>query len=89
MDNLSRCMILCEKEGFGVRYGAWRATKGPIPVAEKKIPEGWLVCQYCGTPFKPTSKRLQKFCGAYCQKRASEKRCKKKKKKKKEGAKND
>lgn len=81
MDNLSRCMILCEKEGFGVRYGAWRATKGPMPVAEKMIPEGFKKCEYCGELFKP-SRSDQKYCGAYCQGRASEKRCKKKKKRK-------
>ena len=81
MDNLDRCMILCEKEGFGVHYGAWRATKGMEPVfeVEVKIPKGWRACEYCGTPFKPYNKTLQKFCGAYCQQRASWRRSTKKK----------
>ena len=79
MDNLSRCMILCKKEGFGVRYGAWRATKGSIPVEEKKIPEGFKKCEYCGELFKPSYRSDQKYCDSYCQKKASEKRCKKKK----------
>ena len=73
MDNLSRCMILCEKEGFGVRYGAWRATKGDAPVFETEavIPKGWRACEYCGRLYKPYNKRPQKYCEAECQNRAS------------------
>ena len=85
MDNLSLCMIQCKKDGFGVHYGAWRAAKGPLPVAEKKIPAGLRPCQYCGDPFKPLTKN-HKYCGAYCQNRASLERCKNRKK---EGANND
>ena len=81
MDNLSKCMIQCEKEGFGVHYGAWRATKGMEPVFEVDvvIPEGWKKCLYCGKLFKPV-RSDQKFCDAYCQKRASWDRLKEKKK---------
>lgn len=83
MDNLSRCMILCEKEGYGPHYGIWRATKGEAPIFEVEVvtPEGWKKCEYCGDQFKP-SRSDQKFCGAYCQSKASNKRCKKKKKRK-------
>ena len=82
MDNLDRCMILCEKEGFGVHYGAWRATKGIEPVfeVEVKIPEGWKACLYCGKIFKPAKRSDQKFCDAVCQSKASNKRFKRKKK---------
>lgn len=86
MDNLDRCMIQCKADGFGVRYGSWRAANGePLTVKDEGVPEGWRVCEYCDTVFKPSSKRLQKFCGAYCQNRASYERCKQKKK---EGAEN-
>ena len=81
MDNLDRCMILCEKEGFGVHYGAWRASKGVEPVFEVDvvIPEGWKKCEHCDEVYKP-SRSDQKYCGAYCQSKASNKRFKRKKK---------
>ena len=83
MDNLSKCMILCEKEGFGVHYGAWRATKGMEPVFEVEvvIPEGWKKCECCGELFKPSKRSDQRYCGAYCQNRASIRRCRSRKKK--------
>lgn len=72
MDNLSRCMIQCKADGFGFRYGAWRATKGMEPVFEVDvvIPEGWKKCEHCDEVYKP-SRSDQKFCGAYCQSQAA------------------
>ena len=80
MDNLSKCMIQCKKDGFGVHYGAWRAAQGMVLVVQDNgIPEGFMKCQYCGKLFKPYNKRAQKYCEAYCQRRASFERCKQKK----------
>ena len=71
LDKLSLDMIECEKAGYGVHYGAWKATQTNPVIIEKRIPEGWLVCQWCGKPFKPKTKRPQKYCEAICQKQAS------------------
>lgn len=79
MDNLDRCMIECEKAGYGVHYGTWRAAQGDVLIV-KEIPEGFKKCEYCGELYKPKSKRLQKYCGAVCQTRASNKRFKEKQK---------
>lgn len=80
MDNLSKCMIQCKKDGFGCHYGAWRALQGEVLVVKDAIPEGWKRCEFCGEAFKPSSKRPQKYCGAYCQQRSSLKRCQERKK---------
>lgn len=58
-------------------YGKWKAMQKPAKV-EKKIPDGWQVCQYCGKPFKPKTKRKQKYCDVGCQKSALYERNKKK-----------
>lgn len=79
LDKLSLDMIECEKAGYGVHYGAWKATQKPVKIEPKGIPEGWLVCEYCGTPFKPKTKRKQFYCGAYCQHEAQKKRDKERK----------
>lgn len=58
----------------GMSYGKWKALQSE-PVKEKKgIPEGWLVCKYCGKPFKPKVKRNQIYCEAYCQAEAQKER---------------
>ena len=69
LDKLSLDMIECEKAGFGIHYGAWKATQKPVEI-EKNIPEGWRVCAYCNVTYKPTTKRKQTYCGAYCQQQA-------------------
>ena len=52
-DKLSQEMIQSKKDGFGVSYGAWKATQ-PVPEVDKpEIPEGWKVCPECGEKFKP------------------------------------
>lgn len=85
MDNLSKCMIQCKKDGYGSHYGAWRAAQGDVLIVnDNGIPEGFMKCPRCGELFKPKTK--QKYCGAYCQNRASVDRCKKKRK---EGAENE
>ena len=73
MDNLSKCMIQCKKDGFGCHYGAWRAAQmGVIFIKEDTIPEGWKKCEFCGELFKPAKRSDQKFCGAYCQRRKAD-----------------
>lgn len=50
-------------------YGKWKAKQSPaklISVSED-IPAGWSRCEWCGTLYKPKSKRPQKYCQAYCQ----------------------
>ena len=46
MDNLSKCMIQCEKDGFGVHYGRWRAAQENVQIVEK-VPDGWRKCKHC------------------------------------------
>lgn len=79
MDNLDKCMIQCKKDGYGCHYGAWRAAQGDIPIVVDEIPKGMKKCLYCGDLFKPVTKN-NKYCGAYCQNRASTERCKRRKK---------
>lgn len=70
LDKLSLDMIECKKAGFGCHYGAWKATQDPVKSPKKDIPEGWRVCAQCGAAFKPTTRRLQLYCGGVCQKKA-------------------
>jgi hypothetical protein len=70
MDNLSKDMIQCKKDGFDCHYGAWKATQDPVKIEKKDIPDGWRACAYCGIPFKPKTKRKQLYCGGVCQKQA-------------------
>ena len=64
LDKLSLDMIECEKAGFGVHYGRWKATQEPVKIVPVVIPEGWKPCEYCGKPFK--SKQGQRFCEIGC-----------------------
>ena len=54
----------------GMSYGRWKAMQ-MVEEKPKGIPEGWLVCQYCGKPFKPKTKRPMKYCELFCQQQAS------------------
>lgn len=53
----------------GMSYGKWKAMQSPV-ISEKKIPDGWLVCEWCGKQFKPKTSRPQKFCDVGCQQHA-------------------
>ena len=65
LDKLSLDMIQCEKDGYGVWYGRWKATQ-PIKKPEPpELPDGWKVCLHCGKHFKPKVKQ-QKYCEVYC-----------------------
>ena len=61
-------------------YGKWKAMQNPVKITPVEIdmPPGWQKCAWCGTPFKPKSKRPQKYCQAYCQASASRARVKEK-----------
>lgn len=73
MDNLDRCMVECEKAGYGCHYGAWRAAQGDILIVDDDgIPESFKKCEFCGELFKPAKRSDQKFCGAYCQRRKAD-----------------
>lgn len=67
MDNLTMDMIACEKAGFGVSYGKWKATQ-PI----REIPKVEVVCEYekacehCGKIFEVFTKRERKYCSLNC-----------------------
>ena len=72
LDNLSLDMIQCKADGFGCHYGQWKALNGSTKVKEEdSSPQGWLICQYCGKPFKPNTRRLRKYCDAVCQRQAT------------------
>lgn len=52
----------------GMSYGKWKAMQNPVTITPvQAIPEGWLVCVWCGKPYKPKTKRKQLFCEANCQ----------------------
>ena len=68
MDNLSKDMVQCKKDGYGCHYGKWKAMQEIVTPPKDTIPEGWSVCPYCGKPFKP--KKGKRFCELYCRERA-------------------
>ena len=56
-------------------YGQWKAMQDqPVEIVERELPPGWMVCKQCGKPFKPTSKRKQLYCEAFCGKQAQRER---------------
>ena len=58
----------------GMSYGKWKSLQSPVKVekVEKKIPDGWRVCEYCGKLYKPKTYRPQKYCEPYCGQQARE-----------------
>ena len=77
-DKLALDMIQCKKDGFGVHYGKWKAMQADGMI-EKKIPDGWRVCEHGGKEFKPTNNSIQKYCEYSCQRAAADLRNKDKK----------
>ena len=61
LDNIDLEMIQCEKDGYGVHYGWWKA-KQPIYVPPAKE---MRVCKFCGKLFEPQTIR-QKYCDSVC-----------------------
>lgn len=58
----------------GMSYGKWKAMQEVQVEEKKRIPDGWRICEYCGQPFKPKTKRSQKYCEAECSRKANDKR---------------
>ncbi len=51
----------------GMSYGKWKGLQEPVKTErKKKIPEDWKICEYCGKPYKPTTRRPQKYCEPNC-----------------------
>jgi DNA-directed RNA polymerase subunit RPC12/RpoP len=65
MDKLSKDMKACEKAGFGVSYGKWKATQ---PAVTKKPKEkSGRVCKYCGKEMLINHRGTQRvFCDDWC-----------------------
>jgi hypothetical protein len=78
LDKLSLDMLQCEKDGFGVHYGKWKAMQKPTKIEPKGIPDGWRVCVWCGKAYKPKTKRATLYCEVYCQNEALRARAKQK-----------
>lgn len=72
LDNLALDMIQCKKDGYGCRYGLWKAMKGNTKEVKKddSLPAGWRLCKYCGKPFKPNTQK-QIYCEPLCQNSAN------------------
>ena len=69
MDNLARNAMLARQANMS--YGKWKAMQEPVKIAPKsKLPEGWIRCEWCRTPFKLKTKRLRKYCDIGCQRQA-------------------
>lgn len=80
LDNLSKDMIQCEKDGYGVHYGRWKAAQNPVKIEKPPLPSDWRVCAWCGTPFKLKTNRKRLYCEISCQRTAQNEKDKQKKK---------
>lgn len=69
LDKLSREMLQCEADGFGVSYGKWKAKQPVYVEPEKEM----RVCAFCGKPFIPKTPK-QKYCDKVCSYSVLEKR---------------
>ena len=67
MDRLARNAMLAKQAGMS--YGQWKALQPRVPIVkEEKIPDGWILCGYCGKPFKQ-KRSNQQYCDVYCRER--------------------
>ena len=72
MDNLTREMRLCERAGFGVSYGKWKATQ---PIKEMPKKQEARTCLYCGKPIINCKRDLgRRYCDNDCSAAAYKKR---------------
>ena len=70
LDKLSKDMIQCAKDGFGVHYGRWKATQEiVVPVKEDKSPKNWKTCPICGKKFAPKGSKT--YCSDECRYKAN------------------
>lgn len=70
MDNLSRDMIQCKKDGYGCHYGHWKAAQTAVQIPKKPEVMGieTNICSYCGCEFVSSDNRYRKYCGERCRK---------------------
>lgn len=77
LDKLSLDMIECEKTGFGVHYGKWKAMQPPVkiprldPFANLPEKKKTSICQWCGKTFIQSRNGKQIYCELYCQRMAN------------------
>jgi hypothetical protein len=74
MDNLIRDMRLCEKAGFGVSYGKWKATQPVVDAPKRKTSGKVRTCEYCGKEIFDKYNRNRKYCDDNCRSNAWYKR---------------
>ena len=73
LDKLSLDMIECEKAGYGVHYGAWKATQKPVKIEPKGVPVNAKTCPECGAYiFHPKVNQI--YCCFDCQRRGADRR---------------
>ena len=71
MDNVIREAMLAKQAGMS--YGQWKALQ-PVVQVEKKIPEGWKPCEWCGKLFE--GHKNKRFCEYYCREEAYKEKAK-------------
>lgn len=88
MDKLSKEAIQCEKDGYGVHYGAWKAAQAPVKIEPKPDVIGIPVrtCAWCGAEFYREDPRAI-YCGDKCR-RLKNLDCMREKYREKRGAEN-
>lgn len=74
VDNISRIAMMAKQAGMS--YGQLQALREPVAY-EKKIPEGWIACEYCGKYFKPYMNK--RFCDIDCRRMAYDAKIRKEK----------
>ena len=65
-------MRQCEKEGFGIHYGHWKAAQeavAPVKAAEETFPDHWPKCDCCGKPYE-RGRKNQRFCSGLCREKS-------------------
>ena len=78
LDKLSLEMIQCERDGFGVSYGRWKATQKPVKIEPVGISENTPKCPECGAYiFHPRHNQI--YCCFDCQRRGASRRMNQKK----------
>lgn len=76
MDNLAKCAKEAKKAG--ISYGRYMALK-KTKLQPRKIPEGWIACEWCGKYFKPHQSN-QRYCEIGCRSEAYQEKIRKEKK---------
>jgi uncharacterized Zn-finger protein len=77
-ENIDRDMRACEKAGFGVSYGKWRATlpyyRDEPQVSAAQVSGKVRTCEYCGKQIVDKYNRNRRFCDDNCRSNARYKR---------------